>query len=198
MEIVAYVSLITDVIVGLSVLSASIFACLSLSTWKKELKGKSEYQLAKDLLKSVYRVNQAFRYVRNIIIYQHEYPKEIQFSHQNINSEDQRKVILHVYKQRWEVMEKAFHQLEEYCLDAQVEWGEKFQDQIEKLRECRTTLLDAIQSAFEKDSSALEAYYTQRNIFRDRGKCSEKFNNEINNAIAEFEKELRPLIKKFE
>jgi len=44
-----------DIIVAGSAASAAFFAYLGLSTWRKELKGKSEYQLAKDVLKSVYK-----------------------------------------------------------------------------------------------------------------------------------------------
>ena len=67
-----YISAIKDVLIGLSALFAAIFAYMGLTTWRKELKGKSEYQIAKDVLKSVYRVRDAFKQVRHPAIYQYE------------------------------------------------------------------------------------------------------------------------------
>ena len=61
----AYVTLIKDVITGLSALTAAIIAILGLQAWKKQLKGKTEYELAQKYLRAIYKIREAFAWVRN-------------------------------------------------------------------------------------------------------------------------------------
>jgi hypothetical protein len=46
----------SDQIVALAASAAATCTYLGLRTWRRQLKGASEYALAKDLLKAVYRV----------------------------------------------------------------------------------------------------------------------------------------------
>lgn len=193
-----------DVLVGLSVVTAAVFAYLCLSAWKKELKGKSEYQLAKDVLKSVYRVREAFKHVRNPAIYQYEYPEEMRDHHGHLKREHDYEGKAHVYEKRWEVMAKAFGELEEHHLEAQVEWGPKFQNRITKLRSCHVDLMIAIQQMLERKKNPREAPLNkpeeraeERSVLYHLGKDSkhDKFTPEIDDAINEFERWLRPHIE---
>ena len=67
-ELQAYVTLIKDIITGLSALTAAIIAVLGLQAWKKQLKGKTEYEIAQKLLKAVYKVREAFSGVRSMLM----------------------------------------------------------------------------------------------------------------------------------
>jgi hypothetical protein len=60
LSITDYFSMCRDVLVALSALITAVIACYSLNKWRKELKGKSEYEIARQVLKSVYRVREAF------------------------------------------------------------------------------------------------------------------------------------------
>lgn len=193
-----------DIVLGLSAASAAIFAYLGLSAWKKELKGKAEYQLAKDVLKSVYRVREAFKIVRNPAIYQYEYPEELQGHHGHLKPESDYEGTAHVYEKRWESMVKAFSELEEQHLDAQVEWGSEFQNKIVRLRTCRVDLMIAIQQMLERKKNpragapnTAEEQSEKRSVLYNLGTESkyDKFTPEIDEAINEFEQWLRPYIK---
>jgi hypothetical protein len=150
-----YITAGRDILVGLSAVSAAIFAYLGLSTWRKELKGKAEYQLAKEVLKSVYKVREAFKHVRNPAIYRYEYPDEMTDHHGHLTQEHRYDGTVHVYQERWKQMDKAFGELEEHHLEAQVEWGPEFQDVIKDLRSCRVELLIAIQQKLERRMCAI-------------------------------------------
>ena len=199
-----WISAAKDILLGISAAAAALFAYLGLSAWKRELKGKSEYQLAKDVLKSVYRVRDAFKHVRNPAIYQYEYPADMTDYHGHLKREHRHEGTAHVYEKRWEIMAKAFQDLEEYHLDAQVEWGSEFQDKIVKLRSCRVSLMLAIQQMLEriKNPSAgaltpAEQKSEERSVLYNLGGDSnlDKFSLEIDEAINEFEKWLRPYVK---
>lgn len=199
-----WISTAKDILLGLSAAAAALFAYLGLSAWKRELKGKSEYQLAKDVLKSVYRVREAFKHARNPAIYQYEYPEDMTDHFGHLKREHRYEGTAHVYEKRWEIMAKAFQDLEEYHLDAQVEWGSEFQNKIVKLRTCRVNLMIAIQQNLERiknpSTAALspaEQRAEERSVLYNLGPDSnqDKFTLEIEEAINEFEKWLRPYVK---
>lgn len=203
-EVADWISAGKDVIIGLSAASAAVFAYLGLSAWRRELKGKSEYELAKELLKSVYKVREAFKHVRHPAIYQYEYPEEMRDHHGQLKKENDHKGTEHVYIKRWEKMDEAFGELEEHHLAAQVEWGPQFQDVIVKLRSCRAELLIAIQQMLERKKNPIESPLTtpdekaeERSVLYHSGEDSkfDKFTPQINEAINEFEKWLRPHVK---
>jgi hypothetical protein len=203
-EINEWVSTIKEVIIGLSAVFATIFAYVGLNTWRKELKGKSEYQLAKDVMKSVYKVRDAFQHVRNPAIFAYEYPDEMRDYSGHLKPEQEYEGAAYVYEKRWEKMTEAFSELEEHHLDAQVEWGPEFQNVIMNLRTCRAELLVEIQRLLDekknphritRDRESLEKAFS---ILYDHGGNTEfdKFTPKINAAVKEFEVWLRPHIKK--
>jgi hypothetical protein len=116
----------TDVLVGSSAASAAVFAYLGLNTWRKELKGRAEYESAKTVLKSVYRVREAFKHVRNPFIYQYEYPPHMTDRTGHLKQEHDYDGTAYVYENRWKKIDDAFRDLEEHHLAAQVEWAPSF------------------------------------------------------------------------
>ena len=75
-----YIALAKDIILAISAAVAAFFAWRGLVTWRKEIKGKSEYETAKQVLKAVYRIREAFVYVRNPLKYRFEYPEKLRDS----------------------------------------------------------------------------------------------------------------------
>ncbi len=97
-------------------------------------------------------------------------------------------------------MAKAFKELEENHLEAQVEWGSEFQNVIEKLRFCQIELLIAIQQMLEQKKNPRiidQTGYEERSVLYNLESDSnnDKFTPQIDKAINEFEKWLRPHIK---
>lgn len=207
MEITAiskWVATIRDALVGLSAVSAAIFAYLGLSAWRKEIKGKAEYALAKDVLKSVYKVREAFKVVRNPAIYQYEYPADMTDYHGHLKREHNYEGTAYVYEKRWEKMNEAFRELEEHHLEAQVEWGSEFQNVIKKLRSCRVDLLIAVQQLLARKKNPDDVPQTtaeekaeERSVLYHLGSDSkhDKFTPQIDEAISDFENWLRPHIR---
>src|SRR5689334_8252445 len=59
------VSLVRDILTCCAALFAAGIAFLGLRTWRAQLKGKTEFELAQRLLQSVYKVRQAIAVVRH-------------------------------------------------------------------------------------------------------------------------------------
>ena len=59
-----YVTLLKDIITGLSALTATIIAIIGLKTWQNQIEGKAGFELAQKFLQSTYKVRNAFSFVR--------------------------------------------------------------------------------------------------------------------------------------
>lgn len=196
-----------DVVFGGSAALAAYFAYLGLSTWRDELKGRAEYQLAKDTLKAVYKVRDAFKHVRNPVTFISEYPEHLVGPTGPQNPKDQHEAQVYAYQQRFQKLDDAFQELEDLNLDAQVEWGPEFSHVIEKLRRCRVDLLMAVQSHLREmnpqgpgalPDRTQEQIRRQDAVLYDPGGNAEpnEFDEQINEAVAEFEPWLRPHVEK--
>lgn len=196
----SWIAITKDIVVGLAAAFMAIMAYLGLSAWQRELKGKSEYQMSKDVLKAVYNVREAFKHVRHIAIYSYEYPKEMRDHHGHLKNEHDFDGTAHVYKMRWEKLVEAFIELEEKHLEAQVEWGPQFQDIIDPLRKCRSELLITIQAMLYRKKVphntlpiSTEEASKEHSVLYYAGEDN-KFTLEINEAVKKFEEWLRPHI----
>ena len=56
---------ISDGIVALAALGAFIVALIGVNSWRKEMKGRNEYELARRIMRSCYKVRDAFWQTRN-------------------------------------------------------------------------------------------------------------------------------------
>lgn len=63
----AYVTLIKDILTGLAALVAAVIGIVGLQTWKKQLRGKTEYELAQRLAKTVYGIRNGFDNLKNLL-----------------------------------------------------------------------------------------------------------------------------------
>ncbi len=202
-EVNSWTSAGKDILVGASAVATTFFAYSGVTAWKKELKGKAEYQLAKDVLKSVYRVREAFKHVRNPAIFQYEYPEDMAEPSGHLKQEHKYEGTAHVYENRWKEMTKAFAELEEHHLEAQVEWGAKFQDVIVDLRSCRADLLVVIQMMLQQTKNPRLFPYNASNekkkdtvlYYYIDSDTENEFTLKIEQAMDKFEVWLRPHIE---
>ncbi len=193
----------SDQVVAIAAASTAVFVYIGLRTWRHELKGRSEYELSKKVLKAVYKVRDAFYHVRHLAIYQFEYPEDMRNYHGHLKSEHNYEGTAHVYETRWKVLIDAFRELEEHNLEAQVEWGDEFLEIVRPLRSCKTDLEIALQRFLESKKSSREEEGISKDEWKDieskiyfYGKDSkyEKFQPQIDAAIKLFEDRLRPII----
>ncbi len=202
MQISEITSIVQNVVLTLSAVATVIIAYKGLSAWRKELKGKSEYTIAREVLKAVYKVYNAFLYVRNPAIFIYEYPEDMQTPSGHLKNEKVYEGTTFVYDNRWNFLTKAFHELEEKNLDAQVEWGSEFQKVIDPLRSCMADLQAVIHVfLYTKKDPNYHPEQTTEKFMEDRSTLyyeneNSKFDIKLTNAIKLFEKQLRPYIKK--
>src|SRR3989304_91489 len=60
-----YLTFVKDIVTLISLAVAALVAIKGLQTWRRQLKGTADYDLAKRLLKAAYRLRDALQAVRN-------------------------------------------------------------------------------------------------------------------------------------
>jgi len=146
-----YITLAKDVVTILAALVAATVAIMGLRTWKKQLRGKTEYELARRLLCSVYRVRDAIRIVRNPFVSSAEAVQSMQETEMEIESFDPRNTqhtVLRqqaVYQRRWKGIQEAFMELDVDALEAEVIWEHDIAEHLQLLRQHTSTLYANIQ-----------------------------------------------------
>lgn len=204
-QIAEYTTVAQNVVLALCGVATVVIAYCGLTTWRKELKGKSEYTKAKEVLKAVYKVRRGFMVVRAPAIFSYEYPEKMRDESGHLKAGCDYDGTVHVYQERWKFLAEAFQELEDQTLDAQVEWGAEFQDVIVPLRKCRAELQIAIQDMlrakkdpYERQGRPRDERMEQRSVLYYVGESWEhdKFTPDINAAIERFETKLRPHIRK--
>ncbi len=121
-----FLSVTRDILGILSTAILTVIAVLGLYTWKSQLKGKTEYELARRLLRAVFRTRDAIILVRHI----YASPSEIAAALQEAGIEiDQRNPDFHsqsqdvLYRRRWKAIQEALAELDIEAFEAEVIWG---------------------------------------------------------------------------
>ena len=199
-----YVTLVKDIITSVSALIVAILAIIGLHTWKKQLKGKTEYELAQRLLRATYRVREALVLVRN----PYQSPAEITQAMKEVGIEGNplddpgKKAQTEgaLYQNRFRKVQEAFVEIESVALGAEAIWGVIVKEYLKPLQECAVVLSLNIQTYIR------ELEYTPRRFDEDAntkrfqiiygwpGDDSNKFSVEINTAVNKMEQFLKPLL----
>jgi len=111
-----------------AIVIGTLIAFLGLRTWKKQLKGKTEYELARRFLKRVYEFRDVLDFIRIPIQTSEESINAMKEHGYDYNRKDQnyhKKSIQAVYEVRWQKVNDAQSNLKIEVLEAEALWGDK-------------------------------------------------------------------------
>jgi hypothetical protein len=201
----AYVTLIKDIVTGLSALTAAIIAIVGLQAWKKQLRGKTEYELAQKYLRAVYKIREAFAWVRNPYQSRSEIAQAMtEAKFEGISFSDPSfpvKSTIAVYQKRFQKVTEAFLDLEAIMLEAETLWGEDVREHIKSLQKHSSKLFYVVQTYIsdmernapynaEKDKERMATMYAITD-----GSAENTFGNEVKETIKKIESFLKPRLK---
>lgn len=177
-----------------------IIANKGLNTWKNQLHGQSNYELARRILVSLYKYREAIYGVRYPLIYSHE----MEFSHEDENMGQKEKEyygINKAYQIRWENIQNIKVILSADLFEAEALWGEEIRTLYNDILLSERTLLVAVTNYVEITSpfiseerkKAIENIVISQNKIRVSSIESEDdFNKEFMIKIEKIENYLRP------
>ena len=126
-----WVPVIKDFILAVTAITAGYVGLKGLDTWRRQLRGNTEYQLAKQLLKSVYELHGAISDVRNPL---RSYPPEPDLPEEVLQrlsrQEKQWHIVKQDYQKKWISISDIKSTLASTLLEAKVIWGTGIVDKV--------------------------------------------------------------------
>lgn len=128
-------SLTKDVVSIVGTIGALTIGGLGLFTWRRQLRGTSEYEVAKKAILKTYEVQQALQTVRNPMLYLSK--EEVEAGRRL--EEEQR-----IYSERMTYLNEKWAELQTIRLEAKVIWGKEAQDSFNEIQQRIGNLRGAI------------------------------------------------------
>lgn len=120
--------LITDVITSGAALTAAVVAVRGLSTWQHQLKGQSEYDLARRILVSVFKYRDALIGVRHPAMWANEMPYPSKEKADTMTQDQIRFYgIAEAYQARWDKVQEQRTSLYTDLLESEAIWGNELE-----------------------------------------------------------------------
>ncbi len=138
-DVARVILIIKDISVTIGSVGALIVIIWGLRTWWREFKGKTEYDLARRILTTAYKMRSAIQRVRTpfISVSEYESATKPEKSPGIVKNEG----IAREYRARWDPVYHELVQLDEAAGEAEALWGPKINDAIKPLKECSKELL---------------------------------------------------------
>jgi hypothetical protein len=119
-------SLTKDVVSIVGTIGALTIGGLGLFTWRRQLRGTSEYEIAKKAILKTYEVQQALQSVRNPMLYLGK--EEVEAGRRL--EEEQR-----IYSERMTYLNEKWAELQTIRLETKVIWGKEAQDSFNEIQQ---------------------------------------------------------------
>lgn len=184
------------IVAGCAVVGAGV-AVFGLSVWRRQLRGTSDFETAKSVLRGVYGYADALRNVRNPFMFGSEFPERSE----NESHEDyERRKMRTAYGQRWIRANEAAAALGGPILEAKVLWGREFDANLNELKQLRNELLAAVENYLmdregEIKPTAEERKATRQMVFGSWSK-DDQFEQRLVKSLEIVEKSLLPYLER--
>ncbi len=184
-------SISNNIILSIGAIITIILAIIGLTAWKKQMKGKTNYEVARRCLKSIYKLREAIKYVRNPYISAGEIEKSLKDSGLEDNKDltKNQKINWAVYDARWKKVTEAKTEMDLEFFEAEVSWGK---DILLKQKD----LGDLIGKLYASVTMFLRGYGQEKEdkIIYNIGE-EDLFTKEVDKAIEKIEDYLKPYLR---
>ncbi len=197
---------IREVMLTAAAVVGAIVAVLGLKTWRKQLRGRTEYDLARRMLRAALEVREGIRAARSHIISPAEMEAALRSS--GLGDEEIRKQMLQpkstiaVYNVRWKRVAEAVSNLQVEALEAEVLWGVVVKDQLKPLYDAVASLRVMLNRYFRAESghgppligAKLQEVHDIMHETSDDPK-EDKFTARVHSGIKQLEEFLKPKLR---
>ena len=199
------VNVVNDLIVAGAAMVAAYVGLQGLDTWKRQIKSNTEYELAKKILTSLYKLREAIRSVRNPFL---QYSPEPDLPKEKLEELDKREkdwyAYMQAYQKRWDPVNDAKAELLANIFEAEVVWGSEILEKIKQLNPIINELFAVIQEHIE-DKNPNKDYSIDRERRKELRKIlyfmsveeEDIYFNKLKKVISEIEEELKPHIMEY-
>jgi len=144
------VSTVAGVVVAVAAAATAFFAWRGVNTWRRQLKGHAEYELARTALRAAYQVRDAFSMVRSPFMSSGEQAAALaevdpEAKDLDPSSDDARaRALAAGYQVRWRTVASALSDLDLARVESEAMWGVEAAACFAELRRCAAELNAAL------------------------------------------------------
>lgn len=115
-----YIPVIKDISYIFAAIATGCVAIKGLQSWSRELKGKADFEVARSLIRSTYKVRDELRYCRSPWFTSSEFPED--YDRNKMTSKIEADAYSFIYSNRWKPVETALQDFESQALEAEALW----------------------------------------------------------------------------
>lgn len=197
------ITAVKDVLLGGAAVVTAHVAVNGLKRWRQELEGKTQFDAARGLVKSTYKLRDKLQICRSPFYSAHEFPAYYKGGLGACSSEEETRAWAHVYKNRWDSVWNAVQEFDSQTLEAEALWGGSIRVKTDALRQCIREVnvaIDAVISDktvggenFKADKDFAKAM--RRIVAASRDDDNNEMNQKLAKAISGIEDEVRPHLR---
>lgn len=139
------VTVVKDIMMSLAAVTGTAVGIYGLSTWKRQHRGQSEYELSRRILITLYKYRDAVYRARHPAIWGYEMPSSAQDTTDAVRFNSESKV----YQDRWEKVQLERISLYPDLVEGKALWGDGFRTGFDKLFELERELHSSIRNHLE-------------------------------------------------
>lgn len=198
MTAVEFFSIVKDIALASAAGITAYVAFTGLGKWQKELKGKANFEVARTLIKTVYKLRDELGYARSPFVSGQEFPEDYRGALGKHTAEEEGQAWAHVYSKRWEPVGNAIQEFDAALLEAEALWGSPIKEKASKLRQAANELRVSMEAVISDKYSGGQDFKDgdfgkkMRNNVSATQTAKDELSNKINEAITELEGEIRP------
>lgn len=200
MSIPEIITTLKDIALGAAAITTAIVAYKGLEKWQAELKGKANFDVARSLIKSIYRLRDEIVYCRSPFIPGSEFPEDYRGGLGNHTADEEGQAYAHIFSKRWEPVSEAIQGFDAAVLEAEALWGNQIKQSALILRQHVRELQVATESLInDKYSGGADfkadrefGVSTREKVFASPSATDNTLSNNINSAIEQLENEIQP------
>jgi hypothetical protein len=178
----------TDLITDCAAVVGVIFAGIGLNTWKKQIRGSFEYELARKLMLQVYKLRDALKATRNPFLSISEGDKD--------DTEDTWQIT--AYRKRWDVVRDILAEFYVTSLEAEVIWPDNTKESKKELLGLVHDLNFALEMFIrqQKDKAFAEDFRRDyEDTIYDKGE-DDSYNQRLDKVVKKYESILKQHLQK--
>lgn len=170
------VSVIKDFVLMAGSGAGVYLAATNLNTWKRQLAGQSDHELARNLLVHLFKYRSAIEMIRHPFMSSLEMGIDEELGKDGVTFEKaQYKGMIKAYNARWKVLTDEKAELQAYVVEARALWGEELADKFKVLAPFELELYQALDTLVRMQAPNLPAH-TKKSLEEQHAKQSSALN----------------------
>lgn len=164
----AFFGALKDLALAAAALVTAWVAVQGLQKWREELRGKTDFEVARALARATYKVRDELPACRAPLIRSSEFPADYNWpppAHPQ-NHVAEANAYAHVYNNRWKPVIAALREFDAQRLEAEALWGPEIRKDAEAQHKCATTVLVSIDSIIDNERAGGAHFETDKKFAR--------------------------------